>query len=361
MKTSMISHILFDESRKQQERLEKLYGTGDYTTLIAKNRKRSIWLIAAFLTLVIFLMILQIYRANVSYQGVSLDGKGNISSVERPASGEETIVLHTDIISDSGETISDLGITLTITPLQTVEQQKESENDVSRDSKANVTQHEIRKAIYQINSDTSVRTVALPKKLDDGTKIYWVPKKTYNGWIIVFVIIIGCYAIYYNRDAGLTKNEKTAKESVLRELPEFVNKLVLLLNAGLILSNAFYKIVLDHERIRGGENNYFYEQLSHILVKCHETNESVQLEIRRFAVRTGVVEFMRLSNIINDSMTKGSDLMNQLIMEGDSLWSARRKQMEEKGKIAETKLTLPLVILLLVLLMITISPAMMEM
>jgi len=36
-------------------------------------------------------------------------------------------------------------------------------------------------------------------------------------------------------------------------------------------------------------------------------------------------------------------------------------QPKEKGKIAETKLTFPLVILLLVLVMITIAPAMMEM
>jgi hypothetical protein len=346
---------------RQQERFEKLYGHGDYTATIAKNMKRTGWWIAVFICLCLFLLIYQLNNSSIDKQGVYLDSEGNITSFVRPDSGDETIVMEANIISDSGKAITDQAIKLMITPLQTEAQQKLAEVKDLEKSEEDTTQHDIRNAIYQLNSDTTVREVVLPNELQDGTKIYWVPKKSQNGWAILFVCIIGGYAIYHKRDAGLAQTEKEARESILRELPEFVNKLILLLNAGLILSNAFNKIVMDYQRIRGGENNYFYGQLAHITVKCHETNESVQHEIRNFAIRTGVVEFMRLSNIINDSMTKGSDLVIQLKMEGDSLWAARRKQLEEKGKIAETKLTFPLVILLLVLLMITIAPAMMEM
>ena len=361
MKTRKTAYIIFDESVKQKERLEKLYGPGDYTTAIAKNIKRTKHLIVLFIILFLSLFMLQIFRINISKQGVNLDSEGNIISIKRPASGDATLVLEAELISDSGKELSDQGIKLMIMPLQNATQKIASESVDTTVSKGDKTQHEIRKAVYQLNSDTTDLTVTLPKQLSDGTRIYWLPKDTNNIWIMPFVVLVGGFAIYYNRDAGLTKIERAARESVLRELPEFVNKLVLLLNAGLILSNAFHKIVLDYERVRGGDNNYFYDQLSQIMVRCSETNGSVQYEMRLFAVRTGVVEFMRLSNIIGDSMTKGSDLMTQLKMEVDSLWAVRRKQMEEKGKLAETKLTFPLVILLLVLLMITIAPAMMEM
>ncbi len=360
MKKYAAAHVLLDETKKQQARFEKLYGAGDYTTTIAKNMKRTIWLIVAFIVLVMLLLILQLYKLNQPYPGVSLDKKGNIVSVVRPAAGDATIILNAEVISESGKTISDQSFKVMIAPTKTKEQ-KESEINVSMDSKEDAFQHEIRKAVYQMNSDTNIKTVVMPKELSDGTRIHWAPQKTYNGWMTVLVMIFGCFAIYYYRNAGLLKAEKAAKESVLRELPEFVNKLVLLLNAGLVLSNAFTKIVSDNLRIKGGEKNYFYEQLSHIIMKCQQTNGNVQHEIRAFAVRTGIVEFMRLANIINDSMTKGFDLVTQLKMEGDNLWVARRKHMEEKGKIAETKLTFPLVILLLVLLLITITPAMMEM
>ena len=361
MKAKTKTYILLGESEKQQERFEKLYGPGDYTATISKNIKHMKHLFIVLVILILLLLMLQFQRGNISNQGVTLDSSGNIISVERPANGDATVILDTELVSDSGKNLSAQGLKIMIMPFQTTGQQKSTEAQEIVESKEDTTQHEIRKAIYQLNHDTTSQTVLLPKKLTDGTRVFWVPKHSYNGWIILLVIIVGGYAIYYSRDAKLTKTEKAARESVLRELPEFVNKLVLLLNAGLILSNAFYKIVSDYERLRGGENNYFYGQLSQIMVRCSETNGSIQQEIRNFAVRTGVVEFMRLSNIIGDSMTKGSDLMTQLKMEGDSLWAARRKQIEEKGKLAETKLTFPLMILLMVLLMITIAPAMMEM
>jgi tight adherence protein C len=361
MNAKNTSQILCYEVKKQQERFEKLYGTGDYAAAIAKNIKRMIWLISGFLCLCLSLLVFQIYNANLSKQGVIIDSEGHITSFLRPNAGEETILMEANIFSESGEVLSDQALKLMITPLQTEKQQKSEEVKEMSENKVDTTQHEIRNAIYQLNSDTTDRKVTLPHELQDGTKIYWVPTESQNGWTILFVGFIGGYAIYHKRDARLIKAEKEARESILRELPEFVNKMILLLNAGLILSNAFNKIVIDYQRTGGGDNNYFYSQLAQISVKCHETNGSVQHEIRNFAIRTGVVEFMRLSNIINDSVTKGSDLVIQLKMEGDSLWAAKRKQLEEKGKIAETKLTIPLVILLLVLLMITIAPAMMEM
>mgnify|MGYP000656837785 FL=1 len=55
-----------------------------------------------------------------------------------------------------------------------------------------------------------------------------------------------------------------------------------------------------------------------------------------------------------------TDWTEKLKQENSLLWLARKQQSEEKGRLAETKLTLPLMILLLVLIMMTIAPAMME-
>ncbi len=42
------------------------------------------------------------------------------------------------------------------------------------------------------------------------------------------------------------------------------------------------------------------------------------------------------------------------------LWLERKKSCEERGRLAETKLTLPLMIFLMVLIVITVAPALME-
>jgi tight adherence protein C len=360
MKTKTTTTQLMGESAKQKLRYEKLYGPGDYSETIHKNIMHTFWLIIVFVAFFVILLMLQLLKENIAEKGLITDKNGNIISIQRPAPGKATTVLDAEIQTDSGNHLTEQAIKIMISPLQTATQKKEAEESQSLGITEDVIQHEIRDTTYQLNHDTTVSTVTLPKQLADGTRIYWVPQKTHNWLFLLCIALFAGYAIYRNRDAALKRTEMIAKDSVLRELPEFVNKLVLQLNAGLILNQAFYKIVSDFKTINGCERNYFYGQLYHIMTKCNETNGTLQHEIRSFAVRTGVVEFMRLSNIISDSMTKGSDLMTQLKMEGDSLWAARRKQMEEKGKLAETKLTFPLVILLLVLVLITIAPAMME-
>ena len=69
------------------------------------------------------------------------------------------------------------------------------------------------------------------------------------------------------------------------------------------------------------------------------------------------MELMRVSNIVNDNINKGVELTEKLQRESETLWINRKKNCEEKGKLAETKLTLPLMIFLIVLIVITVAPA----
>ena len=65
----------------------------------------------------------------------------------------------------------------------------------------------------------------------------------------------------------------------------------------------------------------------------------------------------RFASIISENINKGSELVEKLESEGDMLWLNRKKRIEERAKLADTKLTLPLVILLITLITITIAPA----
>ena len=69
---------------------------------------------------------------------------------------------------------------------------------------------------------------------------------------------------------------------------------------------------------------------------------------------------MRVSSIISDNINKGSELTEKLERETDSLWNARRLHAEQRGRLAETKMTIPLAVFLCVLIIITVAPAMMQ-
>jgi len=157
------------------------------------------------------------------------------------------------------------------------------------------------------------------------------------------------------------KMKKEAKESIIRELPEFINKLVLLLNAGLVLTSAFDRILENYEASGKEVKSYFYLQLLQVGCSMREANSPMLCEFKDFAGRSGVRELMRAANIIADNAHKGAELTEKLQSESELLWLTKKKLAEENGRLAESKMTFPLLILLLSLIMITIAPALMEM
>lgn len=220
--------------------------------------------------------------------------------------------------------------------------------------------------LEQLSEKGSSVDLKLPNKIE-GLQISWSAQSENNLILFFFSFLFSGLIIYFKRYDQINKELKEAEESIISDLPEFINKLVLLLNAGLVVSTAFSKIVEDYEVFYSsvskstGRRRYLYEELREIQNRTNRTNTSMIFELKEFSQRSGVRELIRLTAIIADNWNKGSMLAEKLEGESELLWVSRKKRAEEKGKIAETKLTFPLMILLIVLIMITIAPALMEM
>ena len=225
--------------------------------------------------------------------------------------------------------------------------------------------YEMRSVINSMNDDQSARRVTLPDRLRTGEKITWSAAKRTNTAAIAFAMIVLAVFIYRNRFEPLEKMRKVRMDSVRRQLPEFVNRLVLLLGAGLVLSSAFERIVEESRQSAALAGDYFYICMDGIYSKIKETNGSMEKEFRDFARSSehsgeGSRELMRISNIITDNISKGVELTDKLQSESETLWLSRKRSSEERGRLAETKLTMPLTVFLLVLVVVTVSPALLE-
>ncbi len=211
-----------------------------------------------------------------------------------------------------------------------------------------------------VSESPAKNEIILPEYTDDGRKVNWTYSKDYT-WLVVIVAIGAAFAaIYRSRFEEIEKEEKNAQDSILLELPAFINKNILLLNGGLVLTDAFERIVTEHQK-NGESGNYFYERLNEIYVNAKETNIPVEVQLSDFARNSGIREFIRVAAVIEDNICKGTSLTESLESESAYLWFSRKKKAEELGRLAETKMTFPLVILLVILIIITIAPAMLEM
>lgn len=339
-----------------EDKYRKLYGEknciNDIERIRAKNTKKYIIVIALFVLIeIIEIMHFAIYVP----EGVTLKD-GDLISIERSFQGKE-IAFPVLVRDEQNKVIGEFN--LNVKPYEKNEKKRETNKKYINAGDKNI--QEIQQIIKHLNDEKNVRNIVLQNEMEDGSSISWKIAKKNNIILYGIFTLIILIILYKNRYKNIHDLEKEAIDSIISDLPQFISKLVLLLNAGYVMTEAMSKIINDNYKINEGNQDYFYTQLYQINIASIKTNTSLIFELRRFSKRTGVREFMRVINIINDNINKGYELCDKLEREGELLWFNKKKRAEELGKIAETKMTFPLVLLLLVLIMITTVPAMMEM
>ena len=202
------------------------------------------------------------------------------------------------------------------------------------------------------------KKIMLPKTLEDGTKLIW--KKGQSGTELMLILLAPLFIWMLYLDQEKKKREKVRERtaSIERELPAFNDQLVLLLGSGLILREAFRRIAEGYrvKKVR----TYFEDRI----VKIWEETENGVSDFVNVLTRTsddiGVSEFSRIAGVIRDNQLRGFDISGKLAAESEILWDLRKKNAEERGRLAETKLTMPLAILLIVLVLVTAAPAIIQ-
>ena len=335
-----------------------LYGSSNCDTWMKREKNKLIILTATCFMLLGGLIYSDITSSKSEYSNVVFNKKGEIVSVMRPEKGEESFSFTTSVRVISDEEELEKEYYITIEPAGE-EANSQSGNLLAEPQEKDTAEAQLKQMISGLNNSTEDLEVRLPQQLENGDEVVWMKADNTDPVVYILGTLAVLWLIYYSRFHTIAREEKRARESIIKELPEFINKLVLLINAGVILNTAFLKVVDDCDENRK-KNSYFYKRISDIGYIVRETNASFYKEMYTFAKYSGVKELMRITNIMMDNINKGDDLSDKLRRENELLWFARKQQAEEKGRLAETKLTLPLMILLTVLIMVTISPALME-
>ena len=326
----------------------------------AMTLKRKLFIVLAMGLLLITIDYIVSTSAGNS---VFRDSNGNVLII-RPDQGKSSNRIFLNATVKDGDGTYTKGFEISVDPYSKDGKKQSDQQDnaetASAMSSEELISYELRSAVSEINDDISTRKILLPSSLATGEKIYWSTETKTNTAPIAFMVMITCFILYKNRLSPIKKAHKIKRDSITRQLPEFVNRLVLLLNAGLVLSAAFERSVEESLNSDELEDDYFYGKLREIHLHMKETNSPLNQEFRAFAKESGDNGLMRISNILSDNISKGVALTEKLQRESEVLWVNRKRDCEERGRLSETKLTLPLTIFLLVLIILTVSPALLE-
>ena len=204
------------------------------------------------------------------------------------------------------------------------------------------------------------KKIRLPSELPDGTAVRWMGARQSPGSVIVIIPLM-YVSLVVLMAANSMKTDKTAAEerrSIMRGLPRFCNQLYLMMNAGLILSDAFDTIST------GYESNKNCSSFERDLVELRDTTDGHRIStaqvINEYAVKHDVKELIRIAAILTENEKRGSDVVESLERESKYLWDERKTVARESGKAIDTKMSYPLGLLLILLIVITMAPALMN-
>jgi len=210
--------------------------------------------------------------------------------------------------------------------------------------------------IEEICNNSEGNTLVLPSE-KDGVKIDWIlPKGDKPVWIFAVGLLI-CLYMYFSKDDLKRKIEKERRHSFELEIPNMIEQLVLILNAGLVTEKAFEELV-NQSRTK---DNPLYIELARIYDESEQNNAPFFGLLYSFALDFGQRDFLRFATLLYEQSGRGSELAEKLMAEGSLQYSGRLNNAKARIKEAETKLCFPLVLLLIALIIITTAPALMEM
>lgn len=204
------------------------------------------------------------------------------------------------------------------------------------------------------------KKIRLPSSLPDGTAVRWMGREKDAGPAVVIIPLMYLVLVAlmtFNSLKGDKKSE-VERNTIMRGLPRFCNQLYLMMNAGLILSDAFDTIST------GCESNIERSTFENDLISLREATDGHRIStaqvISDYAVKHDVKEMIRIAAILTENEKRGSDVIESLERESRYLWDERKTVARECGKAIDTKMSYPLGLLLIVLIVITMAPALMN-
>lgn len=149
-------------------------------------------------------------------------------------------------------------------------------------------------------------------------------------------------------------------EELLMDYPGLIMKFTLLVQAGMTVRKAFQKISLDYGRKRKRNPRPAYEE---IRIVCYEMESGVSESeaYRRFGERCGQVKYKTFATLLIQNLQKGSRQMADMLeRESTEAWEERKRKARVLGEAAATKLLVPMIMMLIVVMAIVMIPAFMS-
>lgn len=224
-------------------------------------------------------------------------------------------------------------------------------------------EEQFRRKVYELldkqeQQALSSEYLELPVEVD-GRRISWKEETDDVSGIIFLLLCVAAAAVYLMKDRELQEKLEERNKQLLLDYPQLISKVTLYLGAGMTIRNAFRKIALDYqkEKVADGEMRYVYEEM---LLTCHELDSGISEAVayEHFGKRCRLMQYMKFTNLLVQNLRKGSNsILDALRQEGKNAFEERKNMARRLGEEAGTKLLMPMMLMLGIVMILIIIPA----
>lgn len=209
--------------------------------------------------------------------------------------------------------------------------------------------------LSELQKDNS-RELVLPEELDGNPLIWYTGKDT--TWLLLGALTIVTVC-------AMKLGEKQEEERTLAErerqmqlaYPEIVSRMGLYMSAGISTRKAWERIVADYRQEGRQPCNEAYEEMCTALYEMQNgVPESTAYE--RFGARCRLPSYLKLGTLLSQNLRRGTKNLSELLEEESREAFENRKALAKKmGEECESKLLLPMILMLLTILVMIMYPA----
>lgn len=194
-------------------------------------------------------------------------------------------------------------------------------------------------------------TFLLPEKLDGNTVTYQL-KDERNTAKLFLLLFLFLGVLFYAKDQDLKNKVEKRNKELVDAYPEFISKFVLLFGAGMSIRNVLHTLCLDQQQ------NVFLRQELMLLDRDLNNGVLESTAIDAFGKRCKSTLYIKFCAYLIQNQKKGNkELAIVLEQEAREAFMQKKNDARRLGEEAGTKLLLPMICMLLIVMIIVVLPA----
>lgn len=229
-------------------------------------------------------------------------------------------------------------------------------------SKEELVMQQLENWMNQQMSMEGVTEIQLPDEIN-GQKLVWSEVREYRTPQILLLELVALILLWIISKRKKMQDEQKRIQKIEKEYPEIVNQLSLLLGAGMTTRQAWNKLTAQYQWKRKAgmiEEKEVYEAIVRMTRRFSE-GESERVVYQQFSQEIPAPCFHKLMRILLGNLEKGAQgICSRLEEEGRTAYEKRIQQAKKLGEEASTKMLLPLMLMMVIVMGIVMLPALIE-